>query len=134
MIAMMRSAAVFGGRSYRVAADRHVSISMVNTRNGFEPLSRRAWAQKVRRPTALGTYQHPKLIPRRGFEHPHDSPGKTADSEPGGAESGAPSAPDAPGRPIDADLRRIIDAWPDLPPAIRPAILAMVEASALGEE
>ena len=73
-------------------------------------------------------------MPCAGLEHPAQTPEETAVPAVGGAECGAPSAPDAPGRPIDAHLRRIIDAWPDLPPAIQRAILAMVEASASGEE
>ena len=32
--------------------------------------------------------------------------------------------------PPDADLRRVVEAWPELPPAIRAGILAMVQASA----
>ena len=29
-------------------------------------------------------------------------------------------------RPADPDLARLVDAWPDLPPAIRAGILAMI--------
>ncbi len=35
-------------------------------------------------------------------------------------------------QPLDADLRRLIDAWPKLPDAIRAGILAMVDAVADG--
>ncbi len=64
----------------------------------------------------VNTVQHRDL--RQG-----EQDGDTA----GAAESDAVDAP-------DDDLRRITDAWPDLLPAIRRAILAMVEASASGEE
>ena len=72
------------------------------------------------------------MMPRRGAERPAKTPKKTASSDEGGAECGAPHAPGAPSRLDDHDLCRIIDAWPDLPPAIRRAILAMVEAVATG--
>ncbi len=62
-----------------------------------------------------------------------DSPEDLAASAPGGAECGAPHAPNAPNRPGDPDLRRINDAWTDLPLAIRRAILAIVEASGNAE-
>jgi len=47
---------------------------------------------------------------------PSDSPSKS------GAES-----------PADPELARLVAAWPDLPPAIRAGILAMVKASGQGE-
>ncbi len=71
-------------------------------------------------------------MPRRGAEYPAQTPKETASSDEGGAECGAPDAPEAPSRPDDSDLRRVIDAWPDLPPVIRAGILAMVEAVATG--
>jgi hypothetical protein len=33
----------------------------------------------------------------------------------------------------DADLARVVTAWPNLPPAIRRGILAMVEAAVTGK-
>jgi hypothetical protein len=33
------------------------------------------------------------------------------------------------GAPDDAELGRVVMAWPDLPPAIRRAVLAMVDAA-----
>ena len=73
-------------------------------------------------------------MPCAGAEHPAQIPRETPISETGGAECGAPDAPDARNRPDDSDLCRIIDAWPDLPMAIRRAILAVIETSASGEE
>lgn len=43
-----------------------------------------------------------------------------------------PSAVDtAVGREIDADLRRVLDAWPSLPETVRADILAMIDAALL---
>ena len=41
-----------------------------------------------------------------------------------GADSGAESAETA---PIDPDLAKLIDAWPDLPDAVRKGIVAMAD-------
>ena len=51
---------------------------------------------------------------------------KTAFFAEGGAESGAPTltTPN-----IDPDLAALIDAWPNLPDAIRAGILAMIRAA-----
>ncbi len=35
----------------------------------------------------------------------------------------------APEAPADPDLARVVAAWPDLPPAIRAAVLALVNAA-----
>ena len=48
----------------------------------------------------------------------------------GGAESGALGARSA---EIDADLARLIDLWPALPPSARRSMLAVAEA-AIGDE
>ncbi len=48
------------------------------------------------------------------IESPADSLGNTAVSTPGGAKSGA----------LSPDLQKIIDAWPELPEAIKTGILA----------
>jgi hypothetical protein len=57
-----------------------------------------------------------------GIEPCTNSPGNTALSADGGAESGAPT-------PADPDLTRLVDAWPTLPPPIRAAVLALVETA-----
>ena len=57
-----------------------------------------------------------------GPELPLETRGKTAISEQGGAESGALP-------PHDPRLARLVEAWPDLPEAIRAGIAAMVGAS-----
>ncbi|NNJ24652.1 hypothetical protein [Alienimonas chondri] len=49
--------------------------------------------------------------------------GQTAGQEAGPGE-GAAATHDLP-----ADVRRVVEAWPSLPPAIRAGVLAMVEAS-----
>ena len=52
--------------------------------------------------------------------------GKTGVSDQSGAESGAPEAHS--GR-IDADLRLIIEAWPDLTESSKAEIFGMVRAA-----
>ena len=72
-------------------------------------------------------------VPRRGLEHSAQTPRKEAISDQGGAESGAPDAPNALRRPNDPGLRRIIDAWPDLPKPLKAGIVAMVRAAQQSE-
>jgi hypothetical protein len=38
-------------------------------------------------------------------------------------------APQAPKPPTDPDLARLMAAWPDLPPAIRRAVLALLDVA-----
>jgi hypothetical protein len=66
-----------------------------------------------------------------GLEQGVDSPGKAAFSENGGAESGALGAQSG---VTDADLARVIKAWPTLTVAIRAGIVAMVKAAARANE
>ena len=47
-------------------------------------------------------------------------------AESGGAESGAESRDSV---HLAADLRQVIDAWPDLPGPVKVGILAMVDAA-----
>jgi len=54
-----------------------------------------------------------------GREQPPDFPRETTSEPAGGAQSGAVVTG-------DADLTRIIDAWPALPPHIKAAILALI--------
>jgi hypothetical protein len=71
-----------------------------------------------------------------GLEQPSDSSGKSADSQTGGAESGAVDAPNANMAgsttvPTDPVLARLVEAWPELPEHIRAAIAALVRAANL---
>ena len=54
---------------------------------------------------------------------------KTGDSDECAAPRAAQSAANP---PFDADLQQLIDAWPDLPEAVKAGILAMVKAAAGG--
>ena len=74
-----------------------------------------------------------------GFEHPQNPKQETPVCVSGGAKSdahSAPSAPNSPGNPptppTDPELAAIAAAWPDLPPAIRAGIVAMVKAARPG--
>lgn len=63
---------------------------------------------------------------RTGLEHIAKTPGKIGVSNSGGAECGAVADQID---PIDPELQLIIDAWPDLPVAVRAGITAMVAAA-----
>jgi hypothetical protein len=65
-----------------------------------------------------------------GLEHPPQNTGNTPISETGGAKSGALSTISA---PIDPDLQRLIDSWPDLPPTVKRMILASLETTESGK-
>ena len=60
-----------------------------------------------------------------------NSKGLGKSPESGGAESGAESGVSG---DFDADLRKVIDAWADLPEAVKTGILAMVDAAGRGCE
>jgi hypothetical protein len=71
-----------------------------------------------------------------GFEPPAFSSGNTAVADSGGSKSGnilagsdaaTPTAKPTP--PPDPDLAAIVAAWPELPPAIRAGVLALVKAA-----
>ena len=57
---------------------------------------------------------------RAGFGSPTPTPTST------------PATPAHPAKPTDPELAAIVAAWPNLPPAIRAGIAAMVTASKLG--
>jgi hypothetical protein len=46
------------------------------------------------------------------------------------SEDGKLLAVSLPARPADAELARVVEAWPDLPPHIRAAVLALVGTAA----
>jgi hypothetical protein len=62
-----------------------------------------------------------------GIEPPANSPENTTLSPEGGAKSGSAAVEI---RPIDPDLARVVTAWPELPEAIRRAVLALVNSTA----
>lgn len=70
---------------------------------------------------------------RAGLEHPPESPGNKGVSLSGGAKCGAlPGDSDpnpTPATPTDPELAAVVAAWPDLPPAIRAGVLALVKAA-----
>lgn len=59
--------------------------------------------------------------------------GNTRVSESGGSNSGNEEAgegvPTPPVKPTDPDLAAVVAVWPDLPPALRAGIVAMVKAA-----
>ena len=68
-----------------------------------------------------------------GLEHPSKTPGNTLVSDSGGSKSGNKEGgfgpPTAPPKPTDPELAAVVAAWPDLPPALRAGIVAMVKAA-----
>ena len=83
------------------------------TQKGLTPDRRKSFLSKVR---------------ERGLEPTQETPGNTAIEPGGGAKSGALFQPGGCG---DADLARVVSAWPGLPEDVRQSILAAVqEASA----
>jgi hypothetical protein len=72
-----------------------------------------------------GVETHQLQVPRQGLELGVKPSGKAGVLGTGGAESGAVDARNA---PIDAELARLIDAWPKLPEATREDILALAQA------
>ncbi len=71
----------------------------------------------------------------RGLEPLSENNGKTRKTPEGGTESGT-VGPETAGQlgseppAMPADLARVVSAWPNLPPAIRAAVLAIIEATA----
>ena len=71
-----------------------------------------------------------------GFEHTAISAGNAGVSESGGIKSGnigagfgPPTHSATPNLPTDPELAAVVAAWPDLPPAIRAGVLALVKAA-----
>jgi hypothetical protein len=71
-----------------------------------------------------------------GLEHPANPKPNTPIPESGGSKSGntgggfgPPTPPATPPKPTDPELAAVVAAWPDLPPAIRAGIVAMVKAA-----
>lgn len=62
-----------------------------------------------------------------GLEHPAKSSGNTGFPQRGGAESGAVGARMA---LSDPDLMAVVNAWRDLPEAVRRQVVAIVTAAA----
>jgi len=69
-----------------------------------------------------------------GLELPRFPAGKSGVAESGGNKSGNTGArfDDSSGvtNPTDPDLAAVVAVWPDLPPALRAGIVAMVKAAA----
>ncbi len=72
-----------------------------------------------------------------GLELPPETSGKSCDSDSRGNKSGnipggdgsAGDPPSAPQTPDDPELAAVVEAWADLPDAVRAGILAMVRAA-----
>jgi len=80
------------------------------------------------------THREVEMVCDTGLEPKHVTTCGDKDSQnpspEGGAESGAVSPISG---PIDPDLQRVIDAWPNLPEAAKAGIIAMVKASGQGK-
>ena len=66
---------------------------------------------------------HDSQVEDRGLERSTVTPAKKALSEPGGAESGAFGAQNA---PVDVGLAKVIQAWPRLTAAMRARIQELI--------
>lgn len=75
-------------------------------------------------------------MPPEGLEHHANPAGNTRVPDSGGSKSGNNGGglgpPMPPTMPTDPGLAEVIAAWPDLPPAIRAGIVAMVKAAGGG--
>ena len=78
-------------------------------------------------PNAPGKTRTCDLRSRRPLAAAETSTTKGTCDDGAAATSSSHSSSDE-NQPLDADLRRLIDAWPKLPDAIRAGILAMVDA------
>jgi hypothetical protein len=72
-------------------------------------------------------------MPPEGLEHLRFPSGNTGVSDSRGSKSGNMEPgfgpPTSPPTPTDPKLAGIVAAWPNLPPAVRAGIVAMVEAA-----
>lgn len=72
-------------------------------------------------------------MPPEGLEHLRFPSGNAGVSESGGSKSGNKGGgfgpPTPPATPTDPELAAVVAAWPDLPPAIRAGVLALVKAA-----
>ena len=68
-------------------------------------------------------------MPPEGLEPSPDSKQTARIHESGGSKSVNIDASLPPVAPVDPDLAAVAAAWPNLPPALRAGILAMVNAS-----
>jgi hypothetical protein len=82
---------------------------------------------------------HSSLMPPEGLEHLRFPSGNAGVSESGGSKSGnkgagfgPPTPRTTPPKPTDPELTAVVAAWPDLPPAIRAGVVALVKAAGLG--
>ncbi|MGD0596807.1 MAG: hypothetical protein ABSA64_04700 [Sedimentisphaerales bacterium] len=64
-----------------------------------------------------------------GLEHPPLEQSKIPISASGGAESGAPNAPNTSQPPKDPDLAMVVEHWPNLPGHIKAAIKALIQTN-----
>jgi len=78
-------------------------------------------------------------MPPEGLEQSRFPSGNAGVSDSGGSKSGnngagsgPPRPPATPPKPTDPELAAVAAAWPDLPPAIRAGIVAMVKAAGGG--
>lgn len=68
-----------------------------------------------------------------GLEHPQNPSGKSGVASESGAKCGALPGDSDPkpalATPADPDLSAVVAAWPNVPPAVRAGIVAMVKAA-----
>ena len=86
-----------------------------------------------KKPRSPGAFNE---VPPEGLEQSRFSSGNAGVGESGGSKSGnkgagfgPPTPPATPPKPTDPELAAVVAAWPDLPPAIRAGIAAMVRAA-----
>jgi len=72
-------------------------------------------------------------MPPEGLEHLRFPSGNVGVPDSGGSKSGNNGGgfgpPTPPAKPTDPELAAVVAAWPDLPPALRAGIVAMLKAA-----